>query len=1011
MNNTNSIGTIRHVVFSLLLLFTYGSYAQSQIEGKVISAEDREGLPGATVTIKGSAIGTITDIDGKFALKADASDIISISFIGFVTQEIPAGASSFLDITLEPDISALEEVIVIGYGTQKKSDITGAVASIRKVDMNPGPVVSVSNMMQSAAPGVVLTQSSSQPGGGFDVKIRGASSVLGGNGPLYVIDGLPVTSENVQPGSNSRYRSSPARNPLNGVNPQDIVAIEILKDASATAIYGARGANGVVLITTKRGSNQKLSIDYSSSFSVQHLARDYEMLNASEFNRVSNEVFLLNNPDEDPIYSSAQINKAGEGTNWIEEITRLGTIHQEQIGASGGVNNLKYYVSANYYQHKGIVDISELERFGGRANIDYAKNKFKSGLSISVSQTNDVQVPFGASSNAPEFGGLFDNTRIWAPNLTVRDANGDFTVHPTRELVPNPISLLQIDDQIHTNRILGSAYLEYEIVNGLRAKLNLGRDQSHSEREALIPLSVIRGEQANGEGEVGASDTWNSLAEFTMTYDKKIGKNSQLTILGGSTFQQFDTEGSSSLFVNFADQTTDFSKITNADTLSTVPYKERSRLLSYLGRVNYSIDDKYLITFSFRADGSTKFGPNNKWGYFPSGAIAWKIHNEDFFNSSFIEQLKLRVSYGQIGNQEIGNKLSQSVYNVTRRTVIGGVPIQGVSPRWPDNPNLKWESTTQLNLGIDFAFWNSRISGSIDVYDKVTTDILLYYELSGTAGFPAMYLNALDGKIGNRGIELGLTSRNMVGKFEWTTSFNFGFNQNQWRNRAGFYPIGKEIEEENGPLNGIYGYQVLGLFQSQEEIDNSPDQVAVAQSSPGSLKYADTNDDGVITPEDRILLGNGDPKFTFGLNNTFNYKKFDLNFFFQGMIGREKLNYTRANLEDVDGMVDFTFNKSKEVLNRWTPENPSGTVPGSDGLPGGFGGNSMYIEDASFVRLRNITLGYTIGEIGKISNFRIYTDVQNLITITSFKGPDPETAEFVQYPNAKTYTLGLSATF
>ncbi len=961
--------------------------------------------------VKETGSGTVTDIEGNFELKATSGQTLVISFVGFLSQELVLGSQQLVEIELKEDITGLEEIVVIGYGTLKRSDLTGAVASIRKDDLNPGPVVSVSNFLQSTAPGVVLTQSSAQPGGGFDVKIRGASSVLGASGPLYVIDGFPVTSDNVQPGSSSRYRSSPPRNPLNGINPQDIVSIEILKDASATAIYGARGANGVVLITTKRGENKELSLDFSSSFSIQQLDRRYDMLNGSEFAKTSNAVHLAKNPGVDPLFSPAEINTAGKGTNWIDEITRLGMIQQHQLGVSGGVGNVTYYVSGNYFKHEGIVDVSSLERFGSKVNLDYNKGKFSSGINVVGSRTKDTQIPFGGSSGGPEFAGLFDNTRLWSPLVSVRADDGSFTTHPVRSEIPNPVSLLDIEDVITTNRLLSSAYAEYEILDGLKAKLNVGMDVSTADREALIPLTVIRGAQANGEGESGESDSRNVLSELTLNYQKEFSNNTSLTLLGGYTFQQFDNEGESVLFINFADQTTDLSKVTSADTIGGVPYKERSRLMSYLSRAHYTINEKYLFTFSFRADGSTKFGMNNKWGYFPSGAVAWKIHNESFYNSSLIDELKLRVSYGQIGNQEIGNKRSQSLYNVTRRAVLGldGIPVQGLAALRPDNPDLKWETTTQFNLGLDFSLIDGgRVSGSIDFYDKVTTDVLLEFILPGTSGFDVVTTNS--GSIRNRGFELALLTRNLVGAFTWTSSFNMAYNKNQWKERAGFYPEAQSIAKENGPLGGIYGYEVLGLFQSQDEIDNSPSQVSVGIPQPGTFKYQDANGDGVITPEDRILLGNVDPDFTFGLNNSFAYKNVDLNFFFQGMLGREKENSTRAYLEDADDITDG-FNKSNAVLDRWSVENPSGKVPGLDGIVGGISNNSYYIEDASFVRLRNVTLGYNFGSFKKVSSLRLYLDAQNLITITPFEGTDPETDEISQYPNAKTFTLGLNATF
>ncbi|MFY0608561.1 MAG: TonB-dependent receptor [Cyclobacteriaceae bacterium] len=996
------------VGLTLTIALSTGFRASAQVRGRVVDDTDGSGLPGATILVSIDGVGTVTDYEGNFTLDVNPGTTLTVSFIGYKKSEVIT-SSEFINIRLQPDIDALDEVVVIGYGTQKRSDITGSVASIRTEDLNPGPVVSVSNFLQNTAPGVVLTQSSAQPGGGFDIKIRGASSVLGGNGPLYVIDGLPITGGGIQPGSSSRYRTSPPRNPLNGINPRDIVSLEILKDASATSIYGARGANGVVLITTKRGSSGKMTVDYSGSSSIQELDRRYEMLDASEFARVTNEVYVAKNPTASPIYTPVFINSAGKGTNWIDQITRLGSIQQHQVGLTGSLKDVKYYVSGNYFLHNGIVDGSQLERFTTRANVDYAVKKWKLSGSVLLSRTNDAQIPFGGGGG-PEFAGLFDNTRLWSPLLNPRQDNGEFSLHPVRVEIPNPLSLLDIEDDTRTNRVLTSFTAEYNLTSSLSAKVNFGLDQSSSIREGFIPTTVIRGEQANGEGEISNAANTNILTELTLNYQKTIADGHELSALVGYTYQQFDYEGDNFLFFNFADQTTDFERLTDVDTLFDQNFKERSRLLSYLARVNYTIKDKYLFTASFRADGSTRFGPNNKWGYFPSGAFAWKIHNEDFFDSRFIEQLKLRISYGQIGNQEIGNKRSQSLYNITRRTVFGQnpMPITGLAALRPDNPNLRWETTSQLNIGIDFALLKSRIYGSIDIYEKITNDVLLDFQLPGTSGFEVVTTNA--GSIRNRGYELALTSRNIVGGFSWTTSFNLAFNQNQWRDRSGFYPEGEQIAVENGPLGGIYGYQVAGLFQSEDEINNSPDQSAVAIPVPGTFRYEDANGDGVITPEDRVLLGQFDPDYTLGLNNALSYKNLDLTFFFQGSIGREKVNYTLAYLEDADDITEG-FNKSVNVLGRWTSENPEGTIPGIDGIVGGISNNSHYIENASFVRLRNVTLGYNFNDLKWASNLRIYADAQNLITITPYSGTDPETDEFRQYPNAKTYTLGLNITF
>lgn len=997
-------------LFTLFFTFTFitGIYGQIQtITGTVIDGESKASLPGVNISIEGTSTGTISDLNGKFSISAEKGDVLLFNFLGYITERIEVQDQTSLNIMLIPDIKALEEIIVIGYGTQKRSDITGSVSSIRTEDFNPGPVVSVDNLLQNTAPGVVLMQSSAQPGGAFDVKVRGTSSLLGNNGPLYVVDGIPITSDNTEPESSSRYRSSPPKNPLNGINPEDIVSIEILKDASATAIYGARGANGVVLITTKSGESGKPQVKYTGSYSLQHLDKEYDMLNAKQFAKLSNEYHLEQNPGTDPIYPPAEINRLGEGTKWMDEITRFGSINKHQISLGGGQEKFNYYGSFNYYNHKGIVQNSLLERFSGRINMSVQPIKtMKIGANLIGTNIQDDQVAFGATGGGgPEFSGLFDNTRTWSPIVPVYQDNGEFSRHPVVDNIPNPVSLLDIDDHIKSNRFLGTAYIEQTLFTNLVARLNLGMDYSKSNRQSHIPTTVIRGEQANGEAEKANSKTQNVLAEFTLNYTAKLFNN-DLVVLGGVTYQQFDSEGDNLLLSNFADHASSIEEIQYADTLSNTQWKERSRLLSYLGRVNYNIKDRYLLTFSFRADGSTKFGPNNKWGFFPSGAVGWKIHNEDFFNSRVINKLKLRASYGQIGNQEIGNKRSQSLYSYSRRTVIGGVPVSGLASVRPKNDDLRWETSTQANIGTDIFFSGGRIQTTLDLYRKVTTDVLMDFLLPATSGYEIMTANA--GKIQNRGIEFGITTVNLQGSLQWNTSFNFAYNKNNWMERAGYYPVGKEVEEENAVLNGIYGYVVEGIFKDQTEINNSNQPNA----SPGMFKFKDVNEDGDITPSDRTLLGKNDPDFTFGLNNNFSYRNFDLSFFFQAMLGREKNNFNLADLENIQNILS-AYNKSTTILDRWTPDNPGGTVHGgeapSDG--GDNWNNSVYIQDASFLRLRNITLGYSTNAIPYISTFRVYVDAQNLFTLTPYEGLDPETDEFRQYPNAKTYTIGLNITF
>jgi TonB-linked SusC/RagA family outer membrane protein len=990
------------ILIKLSLLTNLGAQDLTKFSGKIVDKETKEPLIGATIRSKeDKSVGTVTDIEGKFVFSANSSiEVFEVSYTGYESKDIDASSQTIFEVQLERSLEILEEIVVIGYGEVKKSDVTGSVASVRKEEFNPGPVISVSNQLQNTAPGVLMTQTSAQPGGNFSVQVRGQTSILGSSEPLYVLDGFPISNDNVTPGSGSIYRSSPSRNPLNSINPEDIVSIEILKDASAAAIYGARGANGVVLITTKKGS-QGNEINYSASYSVQDPINNYQLLNGSEYAVVSNE--FSSAIGQPLIYSAAEVNSFGEGTDWNEELTNTGTIQRHQLSFNGKNDQINYYLSGNYFNHQGVIRNTGLERFSGRINLEVSlSDKLKLGTNTTLSQTNDSQVHF-SGSGGPETNGLFDITQSWPSNIPVFDSEGNFSVHPVIPTqAPNPVSLLEISDELATRRMLSSFYSTYAFTNALKGKINIGLDDVVSKRTGYIPLNTLRGEQVDGEGDISQNQTQNFLAEATLTYNKSFGQNS-FSALIGNTYQQFSGEGFGTTATGFASQTTNINDLGGASVfLPSRSYRYSSRLISYLSRFNFDLNGKVLFTATFRADGSTKFGENNKWGYFPSGAVAWKIHEESFFDFQAVNELKLRLSYGLTGNQEIGNKLSQSLYSSTKPFILGkdGNLSSGLAPSRPENQNLKWETTTQFNLGLDISLFKARVQSSIDLYQKITTDVLLNFPLPGTSGFESITTNA--GSLQNQGIELKINTVNLESVVEWSSIINFAYNRNSWKDRAGL-PFAA-YEQEFGPVQGLYAFVVDGVWQQDDDIAGSYQP----ESRPGQFRFADIDGDGDITPDDRTLIGSQIPSYTLGLNNSIKYNDFDLSFFFQGVFDVMKFNSARANLNNVNDIL-FGRNKSVKVLNRWTPENPSNSI--SSGIVNTVGDdfyNSQFIEDASFIRLRNITLGYS-PKIKFFNSFRIYADIQNLITLTDWTGLDPETGE--EYPNSITYSLGLNVTF
>jgi TonB-linked SusC/RagA family outer membrane protein len=999
------------------------------VKGKVTDSEGHP-LPGVNIVEKGTTNGAVTDMDGNYTISLSSEDaVLTFSFVGYLDEEVSVAGKSNIDITLVEDIQSLDEVVVIGYGTAKKSDLTGSVSSVNTKDMNPGPVANVSSLMQNTVAGVVLSPSNAQPGGDYNIRIRGTTSDLASNEPLYVIDGFPIEYGTSEPGTNS-YRKSPKKNPLNSLNPNDIVSIEILKDASATAIYGSRGANGVVLITTKQGEKGKMKVGYNYARSTQNILNQYEMAEAPQFanffntyidyrNSLANDAYAFPEEEKYTPEQLAEIEAGGPGTNWMDEITRAnGTINDHLITASGGNDQVTYYSSLGYYSHKGIVKETNMDRYSAKLNLTATPgDKLSLGMNFNGSIIKDDQINYGGGHANY---GILDIANNWMPTLSPKDEDGNYTLHPIDPGFPNPVSQLAITDQIKSERALLTAWGEYSIVQNLSLKLEAGVDRDNAIRYGYVPKSTYVGSRVDGQATINNNRRTSELVNFLINYNKDFMTKSNFKTMLGFSYQNFDSEGFGAKHEGFAVETFEYNNLgAGSVNLPSYSYRNNHDLVSSFIRSNLILQDKYLLTFTARADGSSRFGENNKWAFFPSGAVAWKIHNEDFFNENgVLSILKLRTSYGLTGNQEIDNYRSLPLIGNRGLVAIGEKAHAGLGPTSPGNKSLKWETSKQFEVGVDYGLWNNRISGSVNYYNIITSDLLAYLAIPQTTGFSSIIFNS--GKTQNTGVEAEVRSYNLTGMFKWETAFNFSYNKNQWKDRGGL-PYG--IEEEFGPVGGTYGYIIEGVFKTEEEVANSlqPD------SHPGQWKFKDVNGrdedeeltgkpDGQIDTDDRVLLGYWQPDYTLGLNNIFNYKNWQLNVFVNSMIGHNRwgapknpgeiINQKRLNVRSE--LVDLFDEEGK-----FDYDNP-GMIPDGTGNPYANGGftNTVTYEDASFVRLRNVTLSYNFSNpaiANFISNARLYVDVQNLYTITDYTGLDPEASG--EYPNARTFTIGVNVDF
>lgn len=994
----------------------------SVISGTVTSAEEGDPLVGVTVKVKGTNVGTSTNATGAYSLAVPATaQTLVFNFLGYKDKEVAINNRTTINVIMEAEVQQMDELVVVGYGSQYREDLTGSVSSISRDEIERQTVSSPEQLLQGQVSGVRVTKNTGAPGGGSTVRIRGVSSIRAGNDPLYVIDGLPVSGG-----------TSQSESPLALINPQDIVSIEVLKDASATAIYGSRGANGVILITTNRGQRGDTQVSLEAKYGVNQVRNQLDLLNSSQFIALANEAAA--NSGGEPVFA----NPPGSypNTNWQDEVFRQAPRQTYQLSVSGGNEDTRYALSANFLNEKGILIGSNFRRGSFRFNFDkQVSNKFTIGNNLIISRAQYNLIETGGRGLSGIISGALQIPAV----VPVRDEDGNY-VFQTENTIErdNPVaSALEKTNTSDRLKGVGNLYAEYMIAEGLEARVSIGGDLGYRKRNFYAPRTTLQGRQNDGIGSVTTAQSFRWVNENTLTYQQEFLGLHDLTVLGGFTLERQTGEslrGASSGFVTDAYEFNNLGAGETPDNPATG--SSESALVSYLGRINYSFDDRYLITLTGRIDGSSRFGAGNKYGFFPSGAVAWRISNETFMQQqNMFSNLKLRLSYGVTGNQEIGNFASLAQLGFSQVTFGDRIAI-GINPSSLGNEDLKWERTTQYNAGLDIGLFNDRVNLTGEAYYKKTTDLLLTRRVPRFTGFSS-YLDNI-GSVENKGFELALETQNITGQeFSWNTSINFSINRNKVLKLSDGEPLfvgtpvsfasgqSFRIIQEGESLGAFYGYVYGGVYADQQAIDNSP--TAPESAQPGDPYLEDLNGDGNINGNDRRIIGNAFPDFTFGFTNTFFYKGFDLNIFIQGSHGNEILNMNTLRLESVRG---FT-NQTTDVLNRWTPENRNTDIPRATRSRNSASQTAMraissrLIEDGSYIRLKNLTLGYTfpvdwVASIGA-RTLRLYASALNLITLTNYDGYDPEVstynnlgnigADYGTYPKAKTFLMGIKLGF
>ncbi len=1029
------------IILSFFICMQMSLFAQNmRITGTVVD-KTGEPVPGVNVSIKGTTTGTITTIDGVYNIEAPSTSQLLFSFVGFLSQTIDINSQTTINVTLREDLKDLDEVVVVGYGSTKARDLTGAVSSIKADELGEQPAVSIDQALQGKVSGVTISQNSGAPGGGISVRVRGITSLTGSNEPLYVVDGVPIDGNSGNDSFNFSSMGGESGqtkvSALSTINPSDIASIEVLKDASATAIYGSRASNGVILITTKSGKDGKSTISYDGYYGIQEVTKTIDVMDLPQYAQYLNEIAVQEGGE--PKASFLRPELLGPGTNWQNEVFRVAPITNHQLSIAGGNGKTKVYSSLNYFNQDGILINTNYERFAMRLNIDHQVNDwFKFGNSLTASMSDEL-----IAYNDSEDGVIMAALRQ-SPEVPVKYSDGSWGGPSAEDGVGsgsgyNPVAWSKIrSSQLQRHKVLGNIFSDISFTKNLKLRTELGYDFNFNKMSSYNPVYKL-GDQVNDLGTSFKTNTNSFYWIFKnfLTYSNQFGKNN-LTVMGGheaqhSTWEQL--QGSRGGFIQ-----NDLTELAlgDSETAGASSLRNQWAMQSFFARANYGFNNRYLLTATFRADASSNFGPNNKWGYFPSFSGGWVMSEENFMQGlqGTLDWVKIRAGYGEVGNQNIGAyAYGQSLNTIT--SAYGPAFIPGNIA----NPDVKWETTTSSNIGIELGFFNNRINMDADFYIKKSKDFLYQLPMAyyyGREAFSAPYVNL--GEMQNTGIDFSLNTVNIdnPGGFKWTSAIVLSTYKNELTKLADENATITQVIQFNqtvtqtsvgNPVGQFYGYVTDGLFQSEEEIQNSPYQGDMDERNGvwmGDIKFKDINDDGEINDDDRTIIGSPHPDFTFSFSNNLSYKNWDFALSFYGSYGNDIINWTRKITE---GMTDQFGNQSVNVADRYTPSNTDTDMPRY--IAGDPNANARvsdrYVEDGSFLRIQNMTLGYSLPKsllkrTGFISNLRAYATVQNLYTFTKYTGYDPDIGgqsnnallagiDNGRYPVPRTYMIGLKLDF